>query len=504
MVKTIKRLSLCLLMVMIVTGLAGYKIEASDLDSQTQEQIDVLVHNYMQETDLVGVAVTVVDENGGSYIKGYGYADEKNRIPVDEHTMFELGSNTKAYTALAVLKLEAEGKLNLDDKITDYIPWFSLKNAPDTGNITIRDFLYHTSGIDTSAISLISANESDDALVEQVRAFMDSPVSVPSGERFIYSNANYDCLGLIIESVTGEKYKDYMEKEILLPLNMKETVVGKENVEQNYRSGHKTGILGNYVYQAPIFGGNTPAGYIISNAQDMEKWLRFQLVLTGETTRISPALEEAVARSHQGDERVSPILEEPYQEPFQYGGGWLVFNEGKRVTHGGNNPDFSSYVIVSKEDGYAVAVMCNRNTSYAYGIASGVSGVIEGGPVTSPPADIPYLLAKVCRYFTILCIILAAIMSYLIVKKYLVLRDRYKRDKGKNKTGLYISTAVLSCLSMTVFLVPKWLFWGYPWSFILVWAPNAVIIICLELFVLLLLLILIRFIHKLKEVRRNY
>ena len=211
--------------------------------------IDSVVNQYVKNRWLIGCSVIVVKDHQVVYYKGLGYADEKTKKPMAADALYRIMSQSKAITSLAVMQLYEQGKLELDDNLSKYIPSFknpkviSDYNAKDTSyttvdakrEITIRDLLTHSSGINYTDIgsSKMSAiyNKAgipsglgyfDANLVERMTALGKLPLTHQPGEKFTYG-LNSDVLGAVVEIVSGMSLEAYFNKNIFEPMGMKDT-----------------------------------------------------------------------------------------------------------------------------------------------------------------------------------------------------------------------------------------------------------------------------------------
>src|SRR5258705_5815190 len=185
------------------------------------QDIDAFIVASMQAARIPGLALGVVRGEHVEYLKGYGLAGPGSR-PVTPQTPFILGSTSKSFTALAVMQLVAAGKIDLDAPITRYLPWFRTHDAADSGAITVRQLLHHTSGLSTldGRQGLWDDDQSAMALENGVRELSGAKLRQPPGQRYEYSNENYNTLGLIVAAVSGMSYEDYVRSAIFTPLKM--------------------------------------------------------------------------------------------------------------------------------------------------------------------------------------------------------------------------------------------------------------------------------------------
>lgn len=213
MKNSIKLIAVCLFM-----QLFSLAVSAQD----KAKQIDQLLTKYKEYGQFNGSAL--IAENGKIILKkGYGLANMEWDIPNQPSTKFRLGSISKQFTALLIVKLAEEGKLKLDVPITTYLSDY----PKETGDkITIHHLLTHTSGIPnyTSTPNFLRDKSRNPYTPEDfVKTFNKLPLEFTPGEKFRYSNSGYFLLGYIIEKVTGKTYEQYLQEIILTPLKMANT-----------------------------------------------------------------------------------------------------------------------------------------------------------------------------------------------------------------------------------------------------------------------------------------
>jgi len=212
-------------------------------------QIDTILKQYEDQNWLVGASVILVKDNQVVYYKGSGYSDLSSQKPMQADAIFRIMSQTKAITSLGIMQLFEDGKLDLDQYISDFIPEFKSPNIvksfnsadssfttiPAKREITFRDLLTHTSGIDYADIgsdtmrAIYAKNRIpsglgyfDENLLSKMKALGTLPLLHNPGERFTYG-LNTDLLGCLIEIISGETLETYFNKHIFEPLGMKDS-----------------------------------------------------------------------------------------------------------------------------------------------------------------------------------------------------------------------------------------------------------------------------------------
>jgi CubicO group peptidase (beta-lactamase class C family) len=223
--------------------------KSKNLDSFKLAQIDSLLNKYVANNWLVGASTIIVKDNQVVYYKGHGFANQASKKPMEANAIFRIMSQTKAITSLAILQLFENGKIGLDQAVGDFIPSFYKQtvlkdfNAADTTyttvpakrNITIRDLLTHTSGIDYAAIGSKNMQaiyakadmpsglgKSNASLLDVMKKLGTLPLVHQPGEKFTYG-LNSDLLGCIVEIVSGMTLEAYFHKNIFEPLGMRDT-----------------------------------------------------------------------------------------------------------------------------------------------------------------------------------------------------------------------------------------------------------------------------------------
>ncbi len=325
----------------------------------------------MKKGKIPGMSVVIVKGDKTIYQNGFGYADVDEGKMVTDKTLFEIGSNSKAFTGLAILKLKDDGLINLEESITTYIPWLKMNYKGSVIDVSVEEFLYHTSGVPFKTIDGIPVSDRDDALEETVRTLIDIELNSYPGKAFQYATINYDVLGLVIENVTGESYEKYISDNILKPLNLNNTYLFRgEDIKGNIATGYKLEFLEPQEYEAPVYRGNKPAGYYISNSKDMAKWLKIQL----GTYMDSEFNKELIKQSHNPNRKVSPL-----GDGSSYGAGWFAYQKGGgEISHGANNPNYSSFIVFRPEKQIGIVLLSNINSSYVSYIGQGINEILQG------------------------------------------------------------------------------------------------------------------------------
>ncbi|MCK5057227.1 MAG: cyclic peptide export ABC transporter [Candidatus Aminicenantes bacterium] len=455
----------------IFTGLLvflqwGFFLCAADGRTAAEiNEIEEKVTEWMAEGDIPGLSLVIA--NGSEvYTKSFGYADVDKKIPVTGDTMFELCSTSKAFTALTALKLEQDGLINPDAPVSRYLPWFYAVYKGKKQSITLRQLLHQTSGIPFRTISKIPASNEKNALQQTVRNIVGVELDDLPGRSYRYATINYDVIGAVIEAVTGLPYETYMKKSILDPLGLHKTGVGKDPVPgENTAAGYKIGFFKARKYQAPVYRGNTPAGYIVSNGRDMALWLKLQMGL--EQNEFTPLIK----KTQQRDRTVSPDK----ASLLSYAMGWMVSLDGSgMISHGGLNPNFSTYIRFLHEEKIGVAVLANSNSNYTPYIAQAVMSLLRGEPMP-PKVNLGDNVDKGSTVFSLLLsLFLLFLAAFFVIFVIDIVKGRRKFHSPSLKTFARFggTLLLLSPFLGAIYLLP-YLLADIPWKTALVWTPAS-------------------------------
>ena len=312
------------------------KVSSAFTEKQLNE-MDKIITDKLEEMDFNGTfLVAVGDEVIYHEAMGYSDVDKKKKNTLD--TKYEIGSCSKQFTATAIAKLEQDGKLKLDDKVTKYI-----KSDIFDKNLRIYHLVNMCSGLpdylNEYIYSIESGERDEDAIFdkEEFIKWLDKQEAIfEPGEYFSYSNTNYYLLGLIIEEVTDKTYEEYIEDEIFYPLYMDDSSLKMTDtdcegyLDSDFTEGIK--IDSTYFYSA---------GEIVSTTSDMLKWLN------------------AYSRGKVLNDSVFKKAINTGKDGFNYGYGWFVCED--YYYHTGNTELFYAIDIVTKKDDIKIIGLSNVN-----------------------------------------------------------------------------------------------------------------------------------------------
>ena len=323
-----------------------------------QTKLAKFVEETVEKFKVPGVAVGVWAD-GKEVYACQGVTSLENPLPVDKDTLFVLGSVTKTFTATALMRLVAEGKVRLDAPVRQYVPELKLADEQSAKKITVLHLLNHTSGLDWRVD--VDSGEGDDALAREVAKLAELQLIAPPGTRASYSQAGFDLIGRIIEKVTGETYEQAVASLLFEPLELSHSLFARDDVmTRRFAVGHHPDENGKLSIARPWkhWRSNNPGGGLASSAADQLRWAQFHLGdgRSKNGTRVLPA--EIL---HQMQAQTVELRGSSLGDAF--GICWFLREvDGVRaIGHGGSaNGQFAELLLVLERD-FAVVSLSNSN-----------------------------------------------------------------------------------------------------------------------------------------------
>ncbi|BAP32510.1 beta-lactamase [Chryseobacterium sp. StRB126] len=373
------KLRLSLLIITITT-----LFTSSHLSGQiTSKEVDILVNNAIEKFHVAGAAVAIVKDGKVIHKKGYGVKSIDTKSPIDEHTNFEIASNSKAFTTAALSILVDEGKISWDDHVKKYIPEFKMYNDYVTENFTIEDLLCHRSGLGLGAGDLMMFPDGTDFTIKDViKSFQYfTPVSA-FRTQFNYDNQLYLVAGEVIARVSGMNWETFVQKRIMEPLQMQNTFSSISHVKDISLMASPHSSESGSIKKISLYGAmvNGAAGGIVSNVDDMSKWMLVQL----NKGKYGSALEQQLFTKERQNEMwtirtVDQINPNPrYNQHFNgYGLGWNLsdIKGNLSVSHTGGLPGMLSIVTMIPDLNLGIVILTNTENGGS-GVFSSVSQTI--------------------------------------------------------------------------------------------------------------------------------
>jgi CubicO group peptidase (beta-lactamase class C family) len=324
--------------------------------------LESLITGVMRENKIPGCAIGIVENGRLVYSRGFGVMKlgDAGR-PVTPQTLFHMASITKPFVATALMQLVERGEVDLDAKVTKYLPYFRL-NDPRYKDITVRQMVTHTSGMPDVKNYYWNQPEYDDGSLERyVRSLQDKTLLWPPGQKFGYSNMAFEVLGDLVAKVSGMSFEDYVETNILKPVGMKSsTLLYNKADPAKLAAGHTMtkGVV-TQVAHYPYNRAHTPSSNLHSNVEDMARWIQVNLN-RGELDG------QRILKSSTYELLWKPAAAVPGRS-WHVGISWFLADvEGDRIVmHNGGDDGFVTHHSFSpaRKDGVVMMFNCDHISS---------------------------------------------------------------------------------------------------------------------------------------------
>lgn len=347
------------------------------LDGTRTEEIEMLIRGSIEKQGIPGLSVAIGVNNELVYAKAFGQADVENEVPVSTDTRFRTASIAKTMTAVAVMSLVEDSKIDLDAVVQTYCPDYSAKRWP----LTTRHLLGHLGGVR-------HYNSNDEgystarfySLKSALSTFKDDPLLHEPGTKYLYSSFGYNLLGSVAEGASGEKFIDLLQERIFERAEMKSTVVddqftliphrtrGYERpTVSTVRNRGAEGVLKpGELYNAPFHDTSMkiPGGGLLSTPSEL---VRFAIALN-QNKLLTPATRKLMWTSQTTSDG----------ESTSYGLGWRIKSaDSKRIVyHTGAQAGTATVLFLVPESGTAVAIMSNLRGASLYALAASLADAI--------------------------------------------------------------------------------------------------------------------------------
>ncbi|WP_431136336.1 serine hydrolase [Psychroserpens mesophilus] len=342
-------------------------ISASAISQSLDEQLKTYLNEQVFSDESPALSLLVAKDGKAIYKTGLGMADLENKIKAQPKHVFEIGSITKQFTAVSILMLQEQGKLNINDEITKYITDYPTQDQ----TITIHHLLNHTSGIKsyTNMPNFMSIARTDMTPTELIDVFKNEPMEFAPGTNYNYNNSGYILLGHIIEVVSGMSYADFITTHIFDKLDMTNSYYGSmtqliPNRARGYSETDEGYRNANYLSLTLPYA----AGSIMSTTEDLLKW---QNAISANTLISKSSLNKAINGSKLNT-----------GEDIPYGYGWLKGNIRGSLTyeHSGGIFGYSSNGIFLPEENMYIVGLTNCDCGNVGAITTNVAAIALGKP----------------------------------------------------------------------------------------------------------------------------
>lgn len=333
------------------------------------DSLDKYIEREMKRWQVPGLAIAIVNGQNTIVSKGYGVKDIKTGEKVDENTLFQIASNSKAFTGTALAWLHYEKRIDLDEKVIKYMPWFKLFLPEYTQLVTVRDLLCHRIGTQTFQGDFLNWG-SNLSRKEIIEGLAKTPPVHPFRYKFGYNNAAFVTAGEIIPIITDTTWDDFIKHRIFIPLGMERTFTDFSKMKND-----KNACVPHTIYKGQLVGmdlvniDNMAASASISSCvADMEKWLKLQLG-KGTFNNQSIIPSAVISETWKSNTIISDYYGTFYPKNFTtYALGWQIYDyNGHRVIeHGGGANGFVTKTKIIPSLNLGIIVYTNSDANSLY------------------------------------------------------------------------------------------------------------------------------------------
>ena len=487
MMKILKKAAaaVCTVIVLLGTGIPA-SAETLDLDAAlSNADWNNIVEACMEKDQAPGLALAAVS-GGEIRYKNWGLSDIAANQAVTEDTVFQIGSCSKAFTALSVLLLQEEGKLSIEDSIGDYLPWWHVTWQGQDADVRIWQVLNHCAGIPNGETMAKYPFGTDSSLTEKTARIAENrELAREPGKQFEYCNLDYCILACLTQTVSEMPFSDYVVQNILQPIGMTHSGYDLPTAQGYIQFFGKT-----KAYTPKPMKGSEGDGFLITTPRDMTRWMQAQL---GDLD-LPENLANAIEASHTFLPEHLPEID----EGDNYFNGWIIFENGLLI-HTGMNPTFTSMLIIDREKDTAVFSVSNSVTNAseaAYPFYMTLIGDKKTAeyPVSANMMTILDRVSTIARYVFggLLAIALISLMtqSRRLIKKGSTVR----RERRRLIVRLIFLLPLLGFAIALPYLLGNLLgYKGFGYTMIWYWGAQSFIVTTSVLIALFLVLILISF-----------
>ena len=335
--------------------------------------IETELQQVLKDRRAAGFAVAVVRKDQVIYLKGFGYRDYENKIPVTPETLFAIGSCTKAFTSSLIGLLNKDGLVEYDKPVRNYLPDLHFANNELSDGVTLRDMMCHRTGLPRHDYSwYLFKSKSRDSLIQRIQ-YLEPTAALR--QTWQYNNFMFLAQGVVVEKLTHKSWENNIREQFFSPLGMKrsnfsiQAMEADSNAAKGYRVYKDSIIRKMDYYHIDAMG---PAGSINSSVKEMSNWL--MTWISGGKFHEKEIIPEAYATMAISSQMVAgaglPDKDIPDAQFGNYGFGWFLssYRGHYRVEHGGNIDGFSASTSFFPSDSIGIVVLSNQNGSAVPGI----------------------------------------------------------------------------------------------------------------------------------------
>lgn len=367
----------CLVLILVLTVSATTK-NGSGLSPDKLSKIHLIIKTEMAKQKIPALSIAIATDNQLRYEQGFGLADLENKVPANAATAFRTASIAKAITAVGVLQLAEQGKLNLDAPIQKYCQAFPQKQW----TVTARQLLGHLGGVRHYKPGEANGTKFFPSIASSLSIFKDDPLLLRPGQKYVYTTFGYSVLGCAIEGVSGARYEDYVTEHLFKPAEMKNTELDNHRLIIPHRARGYTKLSQqrydrmsqeerlhmkvDEIYNASLHDTSmkVPGGGLLATPADL---VRFAAAVNTKKLLDKNSLEQMWTEQKTRDGKTTG-----------YGLGWDIAEIAglKLVRHTGGQAGTSTLLEMVPEKGLVVAIMCNLDGVAVTPIADQINAVL--------------------------------------------------------------------------------------------------------------------------------
>jgi serine beta-lactamase-like protein LACTB len=324
------------------------------------ERLSALIDREVKGKNLPALSVALVDDQRVVWSKGFGHEDAKKTRPTTEKTVYRVGSVSKLFTDVAIMRLVEQGKIDIDAPVSKYLPDFAPKNPFDKGEVTLRHLMTHRSGLIRESPVGNYFDPTGPTLEKTVNSINGLPLVYPPGTKIKYSNAAIAAVGYVLEKTQGQRFEAYLKADVLDPLGMTGSAFEATPEVKKYLAEAVMWTYHGREFPAPTFDlGMAPAGSMYAPVGDLAKFM--SCLFAGGKTATGPLLKPATL-----DEMFKPQFATP-DAKSGFGIGFMVgeLDGRKRIGHGGAVYGFATELALLPKEKLGVIVTCSRDVANA-------------------------------------------------------------------------------------------------------------------------------------------
>jgi CubicO group peptidase (beta-lactamase class C family) len=378
-----KNITLCILLLFSTISVFSQK------DKKNYDEAFKIIEVWLEAQKdfelLPGISAVIVKDQDILWSGAFGKSNVEDDVDATASTLCSICSISKLFTSVAIMKLYDDGKLRLDDELKDVLPWFSLKQQyPDSGPITIRSLLTHSSGLPRqSEVAYWSAPDFPFPTLSEIKEAMKSQETLyPASNNFQYSNLALSLLGEVVAEISDMPYEDYVTRYILDPLKLKDTrpSMPKNLHGKELAMGYSALDRKHHREEVPLFDakGITPAAGFSSNVLDLARFASWQFRLRDSIAKeiLKPSTLKNMHNVHWTDPNFD----------LTWGLGFSVYkgdDGAKWVGHGGSCPGYRSTLQLNLKSKMAYSVMINAGGTNPRKYLRAIHAIMEKTEVVS-------------------------------------------------------------------------------------------------------------------------